>query len=146
MCRFFWKGKKMKGKNPEDIVLSFVEKINHHDAEGMFDLMSEDHLFVDSGGFQVIGRQKMKEAWMGYFQMFPDYFITVEWKIGQENTVGLFGTAQGTYSVNGKLIAENFWKIPAAWLALVEDNRMKEWRVFADLEPVRNIMEPSERR
>ena len=134
----------MEKKNPEETVLSFVEKINHQDAEGIFDLMTDDFLFVDSGGFQTRGRQKMKEAWMAYFQVFPDYFVTVEWITRKENTVGLFGTAQGTYSLNRKLLAENFWKIPAAWLAFVDGNRIKEWRVFADLEPVKKIMVPSE--
>lgn len=106
--------------------------------------MSEDHLSVDSGGFQVRGRQKMKEAWIEYFHMFPDYFITVDWKIRQENIVGLFGTAQGTYCIDGKLLAENFWKIPAAWLAIVKNSRIAEWRVYADLKPIHKIMKRSE--
>ena len=54
--------------------------------------------------------------------------------------VGLFGTAQGTYSVNGKLVSENHWEIPAAWKAVVQGGRVSEWRVYADNEPVWKIM------
>jgi hypothetical protein len=35
------------------------------------------------------------------------------------NVVALFGTAQGTYSVNGNLLSENHWEISAAWKAVV---------------------------
>lgn len=82
----------------------------------------------------------MKEAWMEYFRMFPDYFITIERKTAHETAVGFFGTAQGTYSVEEKILAENFWKIPASWLAVVEHDRIVEWRVYADLEPIHHIM------
>lgn len=53
-----------------------------------------------------------------------------------KNVVALLGTAQGTYSVRGHMLAENHWEIPAAWKAVVHRGRVSEWRVYADNDPV----------
>lgn len=44
----------------------------------------------------------------------------------------LFGTARGTYEVDGQLLAENKWEVPAAWKAVVRDGLLAEWHVFAE--------------
>ena len=56
------------------------------------------------------------------------------------NIVALFGAAGGTISVKGKLPAENKWRTPAAWRAVVEEDLVKEWRVYADNKPVYDIV------
>jgi ketosteroid isomerase-like protein len=35
--------------------------------------MTEDHTFVDSAGNAVAGRQRVLDAWRGFFDAFPDY-------------------------------------------------------------------------
>jgi hypothetical protein len=72
--------------------------------------------------------------------MFPDYAIEVTSQFGRGDSVALFGKARGTFAVNGKLSRENFWEIPAAWRARVENGRVAEWQVYCDNEPVRRIM------
>ena len=44
----------------------------------------------------------------------------------------LLGSARGTYNVEGSLMEENLWEVPAAWKAVVKDGYVTEWRVFAD--------------
>jgi ketosteroid isomerase-like protein len=127
-------------KNNIDIVLSFIRSINQHDVAKLRELMSEDHLFVDAVGETVRGREQMGNAWKAYFQIIPDYEIIAETLLQEGEIVGVFGTAQGTYAVNGLLLAENHWKIPAAWKAVVKKNLIAEWRVYGDNEPLRNIM------
>jgi hypothetical protein len=39
---------------------------------------------------------------MGYFGWFPDYSVKVDDILSEGSVVGLFGTAQGTCSVNGE--------------------------------------------
>jgi len=78
----------------------------------------------------------MQQGWRGYFAWFPDYSIKVENVLSDGNVVALFGSAQGTYSVNGKALPENHWEIPAAWKAVIVDEHVAEWRVYADNEPV----------
>ena len=43
-------------------------------------------------------------------------------------------------NVDGRLEAENRWETPAAWRAVIEHDRVAEWRVYADLEPLRAVM------
>jgi ketosteroid isomerase-like protein len=130
----------MVERTPVEVVLEFVARINHHDVGGLVALMSEDHSFVDGLGQVVRGRERMEKGWLGYFGWFPDYSIRVDDMLNHGNLVALFGSAEGTYSVNGKLLAENHWKIPAAWKAVLREGRVSEWAVYADNEPVWKIM------
>lgn len=52
--------------NPVDVVLKFLERINQHDAEKLAELMAEDHVFIDSLGQSVRGREKMRAGWKSY--------------------------------------------------------------------------------
>ena len=130
----------MSERKPADVVLSFVEKINAHEVEELCGLMAEDHVFVDSQGKVVRGRESMRQAWRGYFAWFPDYKICVTETLQEGNTVALFGSASGTYCVNGRLLPENRWEIPAAWRAVVRDGLVAQWQVYADNAPVLRIM------
>jgi hypothetical protein len=78
------------------------------------------------------GREQMRRAWTGYFKWFPDYKISIEEAIQKSDIVGLFGKAQGTYCIDGKLLEENKWEIPAAWRAFVKEGLVAEWQVYAD--------------
>jgi len=131
----------MRANVPCDLVLAFVAKINAHDVAGLCELMPEDHVFVDSLGNVIHGRETMRAGWKGYFAWFPDYEISITKAFHEGNMVALFGTARGTYCVDGKLLEENKWEIPAAWLAVVRYGLIAEWQVYADNSPVLRIME-----
>ena len=127
-------------KSPVDVALAFVDRINCHDLEGLAALMSEDHCFIDGLGQIVRGRSRMEEGWRSYFRWFPDYRINVDDTFSSGNKVALFGTAEGTYSMNCEQPLEKHWKIPASWRALIRGGHVFEWRVYADNEPVWKIM------
>lgn len=127
-------------ESPKLVTDAFVEAINHRDVNEIVRLMTEDHLFIDSLGSKVQGKLRMMEGWKGYFRMVPDYSITVEEWFVDGAVVVMLGTAQGTYSTNSVLLPENRWGTPAAWRALVRGSQVAEWRVFADNEPIRQIM------
>ena len=57
--------------------------------------------------------------------------------------VVLLGSASGTYAVEGELLPENRWETLTAWKALVRGEEIAEWRVYADNEPLREIMRAS---
>ena len=115
-----------------DAVRSFIAAINRHDVAALFDLMAEDHTFVDSGGQAQSGREAMKAGWEGYFRMFPDYTITAETLIQDRAVVAVFGSACGTYSGRRGPVPENRIEMPAAWKAVVENGKIKHWQVYAD--------------
>jgi ketosteroid isomerase-like protein len=128
-----------------EIVLRFLDLINQHDPDKLAELMTADHLFVDSLGQIVKGREQMCAAWRGYYQFCPDYWVSHEELLENGDTVAVFGAAGGTIAAHGKLPAENRWRIPAAWLAVVDGDLVKKWRVYADNKPVYDIIAKSKR-
>jgi len=131
--------------SPIELTLQFMDAINRHDSDALAALMSDDHVFIDSLGNRVQGREKMKSGWQSYFAFCPDYWVTHESIFGDGNSVAVFGAAGGTIAANGKLTPENKWCTPAAWLAILENGLVKEWRVYADNKPVYDIMAKSGR-
>ena len=132
----------MSEPNPVvDVALRFVERINAHDVDGLAALMAGAHRFVDSGGAIHIGREQMRQGWVEYLRMVPDYWIRIDESFAHGAVVVLLGSAGGTYSRDGTLRAENTWSTPAAWRAQVSGGLVEEWRVYADNEPVRLRME-----
>jgi ketosteroid isomerase-like protein len=132
--------------SPTETVLQFMDRINERDVDKLAELMTEDHVFIDSLGNSVRSREKMRDGWRGYYAFCPDYWVSHEEIFANGNLVAVFGSAGGTVTANGKLPPENKWKISAAWLALVENGRVKEWRVYADNKPVYDIMARSKAR
>jgi len=130
----------MRGGEAVDVTLKFVEAICSHDVERIVTLVTDDHVLIDSGGQDLQGKKVVGVAWTAYFLAFPDYRIMVSEIIDQGSVVALFGTASGTFSVEGKLLPENSWAIPACWKAVVEGGKIAEWQVYADNEPVRQIL------
>jgi ketosteroid isomerase-like protein len=116
--------------NTESII-EFIEAINHGNTEMMIRLMTDDHLFIDSQGNPLQGKEKMVEAWKGYFALFADYRIEIEESIEKGSLVCLFGYASATY-IDGKTKEHHFWRIPAAWKAIVENKQISHWQVYAD--------------
>ena len=126
--------------SPAQIVLLFLERINQRNPDALAKLMSPEHLFIDSLGQQVRGREKMRAGWRGYYALCPDYWVSHDEFFESGSRVAVFGTAGGTIAVKGELLPENQWQIPAAWLAVVEEGLISEWRVYADNKPVFEIL------
>lgn len=112
----------------KDTLLAFIDRINAQDVDGLAELMSDDHRFLDAHGNEVVGKEKMIAGWRGYFEWFPDYEIEVTDIFEHGEHFGLFGFAAGSFQ--GKSDAS--WRLPAAWKAIVKDGRVALWQVFAD--------------
>ena len=123
-----------------DTVLKFERAINARDPEQICALITDDAAFIDSLGASITGAGKWRAAWEGYFRMVPDYAISHSDIIPGGDTVAIFGSAQGTFSKAGALRSEDFWRMPAAWRAVVRQGRIAVWQVYADNEPLRAIM------
>jgi ketosteroid isomerase-like protein len=125
---------------PEEIALAFVDAINSTRAENVVKLMTTDHVFVDSDGTRMSGREKMLGGWRGYFAMVPDYRIDVTEKFTRGETVVLLGTAAGTFQHEGILVAENRWSVPAAWRVVVDGDKVAVWQLYVNVQPMLEIM------
>jgi ketosteroid isomerase-like protein len=126
--------------NSLQIAEQFVVAINAHNIEGIVALMTRDHRFTDSLGNVVEGRESMRGGWAAYFEMVPDYNLTIEKRfVAAENTeeVVLVGMAYGSYANEGHIQAGSAWSTPIAVRAAVRHARISEWRVYADNQPIR---------
>ena len=126
--------------NPVQVVLRFEELINSRQPEAISAFMTPDGEFIDSLGNRIQGAEKLRIAWTGYFKMVPDYSISHSEIFAYGSTVAVFGSAQGTFTKDGQLTKENYWKTPASWRAVVKDGKIAVWQVYADNEPIRAIM------
>ena len=130
----------MTTESPIMVVLKFEELINRRNVDAIISLVTEDSVFMDSLGNQIEGTDRLRKAWQGYFQMVPDYALTHSEIFAQQDTVAIFGTAQGTFSHDKQIKKDDFWKTPAAWKAIVKNGKIALWQVYADNEPIRQIM------
>jgi ketosteroid isomerase-like protein len=126
--------------SPAETVLAFIRAINSHDPATLTNLMTNDHEFVDSLGVAEGGKDRMRQAWIAYFFMIPDYTIEVAEVFSQGTNVVVTGKASGTVAVRGELPPANTWEMPIAVQGEVRDGRVARWQVFADNEPVRQIL------
>ena len=125
---------------PESVAEAFLRAINRHDLDALIALMSSGHCFTDGLGNRTIGLEKLRAAWGAYFRMVPDYSLAIDETLVSGPVVVLLGLAQGTYSPDGKLLDQNRWQTPVALRAFVEDGLVAEWRVYADNEPIRQVI------
>jgi ketosteroid isomerase-like protein len=114
------------------IILDFVDAINHADLDKMVELMADDHVFVDSRDNKSTGKDNLKQAWMFYFDLFPDYNIEITGMLQKKSLLCMYGYASGTYKNMKNEDNSNHWKIPAAWTAIIKNNKVKYWHVYAD--------------
>ena len=114
------------------IVIDFIESINSANIDRLYDLMSNDHEFIDSRGNSMVGNDNMKKAWAGYFDLFPDYKIEITDTLQNDSIIVLLGYASGSYKTITKNGDNNHWRVPASWKAKVVDKKIKLWQVYAD--------------
>jgi hypothetical protein len=131
----------MRNESNKTIVNRFVKAINDHDVNEIVNLMSEDHVFIDAMDNKSVGKKGMKEAWEGYYELFPDYQIEISDITGNESLIGLFGYVNATYKNLTKEFNSNFWRTPASWKAIVENNKIKHWQVYCDYSELFKIID-----
>jgi ketosteroid isomerase-like protein len=100
------------------VALRYNEKINQRDLEGLVELMTEDHTFIDNSGDVD---KNMKEGWREFFENYPDYRNIFTSVTVSNNVVVMVGysTCSNERRLNG----------PSMWTAKVLGGRVSEWRV-----------------
>jgi ketosteroid isomerase-like protein len=131
----------MENNTNKAIAIRFVKAINDHDVDEIINLMSEDHIFIDAKDNKSVGKKGMKEGWEGYYELFPDYQIEISDITENVSTIGLFGYSSATYKNITNKLNSNFWRIPASWKAIVENNKIKHWQVYCDYSSLFKIIE-----
>ena len=105
----------------KSIVLQFNQAINTRDLALLESLMTDDHLFVDSGHNLVKGRIRCVKAWKGFFKRFPDYRNHFENLEVRKEVVMI----QGYSHCSDKRLQG-----PAQWKAEIRENKIALWQVY----------------
>ncbi len=109
--------------NPSAVALRFNLMINARDIDGLSELMTEDHTFIDSSNDAHAGKSEMVAGWKEFFEKYPDYQNIFTWVVVRNNTVLILG-----YSTCSEPILDG----PAIWTAESRNGRLSEWRVYLD--------------
>lgn len=117
--------------SPLDVVSVFVNAINQEDLGAMRSLMTDDHTFTDALGRSFSGADPMIAGWKQFFDAFPGYTIQFDAALADGSRVALFGKASGMWK-DGDPLRRETWAVPAAWLAEIEEGKVKKWSVFCD--------------
>jgi ketosteroid isomerase-like protein len=129
----------MGNPQPLEVAMDFIKRINSGDVNALCELMTEGHIFQDALGKRIIGRETMRQGWTMYFKLVADYQVHAVEFFQTNDRLAILGTASGRYT-GGGTANNNFWEVPAAWLAVVKDGLVAEWRVYADNQPLRKLM------
>lgn len=115
--------------DPVDVVRRFNAAINDRDLDGLAPVMSDEHMFVDTQGGTVRGKQACLEAWRGFFAAFPDYRNTFTELTARDDVVAVAGYSE---CERPELAG------PALWSARVTGSLVAEWRVHEDTPQTRH--------
>lgn len=111
----------MESFNIMNAAMKFNEKINQQDIEGLTELMTDDHTFIDSDGTATKGKEIMKQGWKDFFSKFPDYKNIFNCVTVQNDIAVMVGYSSCSYKpLDG----------PNIWTAKVAGERISEWRVI----------------
>lgn len=121
--------------------LSFIDRINSHDVDGIVDSLSPDYEFVNSSGDHFHGSKFMRDEWTAQFKKHPDFKIRIGRVVADGQAVAIFGYSEGTYAPDGKLVPENRWSVPAAFLIMSRDGNITYFESFSDASMVYDMMQ-----
>jgi ketosteroid isomerase-like protein len=103
------------------VALRFNDRINQQDLEGLAELMTNDHTFIDNSGEITKGKDVMKEGWRIFFKKYPDYRNIFTCVTIQNYVIVMVGYSICSYKpLDG----------PNIWTAKVRNGRISEWRVY----------------
>jgi len=118
--------------DPVSIAVRFNDGINAKDLDALARSMTDDHVFIDSAGGRVEGRQDCLAAWRGFFLAYPDY---------RNEFASLVLASAGTVAITGRSVcSEPALDGPALWTARIREGRVCEWRVYEDTPATRALI------
>jgi ketosteroid isomerase-like protein len=115
---------------PVAAVISFIDRINRGNAEGLGELMTDDHELVVFTEDALVGRAANVRAWSGYTAAYQQYVIYPR-AITEpgDGFVAVLGHTTGSHL--GLADSEES-KLSVIWFAEVTQGRLRCWRLLED--------------
>ncbi len=114
---------------PVAVAVSFVDRINHRDVDGLATLMSSDHRLEVFDEVPVVGKDANTAAWRGYFDGFPRYVIHPHRIAEQDGSVAILGHTTGSHL---GLPDDEERKLTLIWIADTTRGIVTRWRLLED--------------
>lgn len=116
--------------DPADVALAFIAGINAGDVDALGALMTDSHWLKVFDEPRLIGRDANVDAWRGYVESFPHYRILPQ-RLANRFwwTVTVLGTTTGSHL---ELPDEEEAQQTIIWVAEVQRNRLRSWRLLDD--------------
>ena len=111
------------------LAVSFIDRINHGDVDGLGALMHEAHELVIFDQERTVGREANIGAWWGYATSFPNYLILPSRISARGDTAAVLGTTTGSHL---GLPDEEEMKLSLIWLCEVADGLVLRWTLLED--------------
>lgn len=86
----------MGSKNPADIAIEFIEKINRRDFNGLLNIMSPKHMAVDAKGDGATGKENAMKMIRDYTIEWPDFQIYINDIYVDQDNVIIIGRTTGS--------------------------------------------------
>ena len=107
--------------DPRALTVAFNEQINNRDLEGLAQLMTDDHTFIDTADHAIRGTSDCLDASRGFFEAFPDYRNTFNRLVVEDNKVTVAAA---------RVVRTYGWTAPRLWVGKAKDDKFAEWRVY----------------
>jgi len=121
-----------KIEDPKIVAMQFHDCINNADIEGLSELMTDDHIFIDMANTRIEGKSDaISMAWIPFFRLFPDYRNVIEKVTVKNQTVIMHG-----FSVCSD---ERLNNINVTWVAEIVDNKVSLWQIYPNNEENKNL-------
>ena len=114
---------------PVALAISFVDRINHRDLDGLVALMSDDHRLEVFDEEPVVGRDANSAAWRGYFDAFPRYVVYPQRISEHDGVVAILGHTTGSHL---GLSDEEERRLTLIWVAHTAGSHVARWRLVED--------------
>jgi len=110
----------------DSLASRWIDAINAQDIDALAALAAKDHRFFVEGEEPTVGRERIKKAWIGYFQAYPDYRIYVDEDYDKRDAIYLIGHTTGSH------IPTEFEEEPSSviWRCEISNGRVSEWSIF----------------
>jgi ketosteroid isomerase-like protein len=116
------------------VVMDFMDTINHGDAERLLSLMTDDHVMRVLDEPPVSGKDRLRDAWRGYFGAFLRYRVYIDRIAVQGDRVAVLGHTTGSHL---GLPDEEEAQLPVIWTADIRDQRLASWNILEDSRELR---------
>ena len=111
------------------VALSFVERINQRDLDGLAALMSDGHRLEVFDEEPLVGRDANVDAWRGYFEQFPRYVISPHHVAERDGRVAILGHTTGSHL---GLPDDEERELTLIWIAETDRDTVTCWKLVED--------------